>query len=149
MDLKTLIQDFLEKARIMQVATSRDNQPWACTVHFAYDEDMHLYWISTPERRHSKDLETNDKVAGTVVLPLVPGEPVRGIQFQGIAKRLEAEELKRGLTVIAARSGMKEERQQKIIDGTDGHTVYEITPTLFVLFDALNFPDDPRQEFKL
>ena len=149
MDLKKLIIDYLEHARLMQVATSKDNQPWVCSVYFAYDDELNLYWLSKLDRRHSLEIEQNEKVAGTIVLPHTPGDKVRGLQFAGIAKKLVGEELKQGLNVYAKRMGTKEEKQQSILDGTLGHTIYKIKPSVFVLFDEQNFLDNPRQEFML
>ncbi len=146
MDRKKLVKEYLESARLMQVATSVADQPWACSVYFAFDDDFNLYWLSKPTRRHSKEIAQNEKVAGTVVLPHYPGDKVRGIQFQGIAKELTGEEARAGLAVYSDRHGLRQERIEAILERTDGHTCYRITPTLFVLFDEVNFPDDPRQE---
>jgi uncharacterized protein YhbP (UPF0306 family) len=148
--LKTLIKEYLEKARMMQVVTARDNQPWACTVYFAYDDSLNLYWISSTTRRHSEEIRNNEKVAGTIVLPHTPGDKVRGIQFQGVAKELASkEEAIAGMKWYAKRYGMKPERVDAIVGNKDGHVCYKITPTSIVLFDEVNYPDDPRQEFRL
>ena len=150
MEIKQLITDYLKEARLMQVATSQDNQPWACTVYFAFDEDLNLYWISKTDRRHSKEIRNNEKVAGTIVFPHTPGDDVQGIQFQGIAKELtDKKEAIIGMKYYAERYGVKPERVNTILDGSDGHTCYKIMPDLYVLFDEVNFPDDPRQEYKL
>lgn len=145
-----MIKEYLEKARLMQVVTAKDNQPWACSVYFAFDDDLNLFWISTPERRHSKEIENNEKVAGTIVLSHTLGDKVRGLQFQGIAKRLTSkEEMQEGMNVYAKRMGMGEEKHTAILEGKNPHVPYKITPTLFVLFDEFNFPDNPRQEYIL
>ncbi len=150
MKLKKLIEEYLAKANLMQVATSRDNQPWACSVYFAYDEQLNLYWMSKPERRRSEELRLNEKVAGTIVLPHSPGDKVRGIQFQGVAKELRShEEIEQGMKYYASRLGMKSDRVQVVLQNKSDHFCYKITPTLYVLFDAENFPDDPRQELKM
>jgi uncharacterized protein len=149
MELRKLIEDYLKEAKMMQVATSKDNQPWACTVYFAFDEDLNLYWISTPDRRHSEEIRENEKVAGTMVLPHTPGDNVRGIQFQGVAKELTQVEAVEGMKYYAERYGLDKERVSAILDGKDGHVCYKITPSLYVLFDEKNFPDDSRQEYKL
>lgn len=134
----------------MQVATSKNNQPWVCSVYFAYDESFNLFWISLPTTRHSQELKANEKVAGTIVLPHTPGTPVRGLQFEGTAKELTTgKEFIHALDTYALRQAMKDERKQKIINGTDGHHVYMITPSTFILFDTKNFPDNPRQELNL
>lgn len=150
MDLRNIIQEYLQQARLMQVATAKDNQPWTCSVYFAYDNGLNLYWISLPSTRHSQEIKSNDKVAGTIVLPHNPGDKVRGLQFEGVAKELTTgEEFHHALDTYAARMGMKDERKENIAEGKDGHNVYMIKPTLFVLFDAFNFPVSPRQELQL
>jgi uncharacterized protein YhbP (UPF0306 family) len=149
-DVKKLIKEYLEKARLMQVVTAKNNQPWACSVYFAYDEKFNLYWISTPQRRHSQEIQENEKVAGVIVLPHTPGDKVRGIQLQGTAKQLTIpEEMQHGMDVYGSRMSMNEERKQKIIQGKDNHVPYQIIPTLIVLFDEVSFPDNPRQELHL
>lgn len=148
MIIKKLIKDYLNEARLMQVSTAKDNQPWTCSVYFAYDNDLNLYWISTPQRRHSQEIRENEKVAGVIVVPHTPGDKVRGIQFQGVAELLtNSEKIQHAMDTYATRMGMKEERKQKIIQGKDNHVPYRIKPTTFVLFDEVNFPDNPRQEY--
>ena len=149
MDLRKLITDYLQEARLMQVATAKDNKPWVCTVLFAYDENLNLYWISKPDTRHSQEIMTNEKVAGTIVSPSALGENVRGLQFEGIAKQATDEDMQKAMDVYAGRVGMKDERKQNILSGKEGHVAYMIKPTQFVLFDTLNFPDNPRQAFTL
>lgn len=148
--LKNLIEDYLKKATLMQVATSRNHQPWACSVYFAYDESMNLYWISKADRRHSKEIRNNKKVAGTIVLPHKSGDKVRGLQFQGVSKELSNKtEVKSALKYYSKRFKLSSERVKAIIENTDGHVCYSIKPSLFVLFDEVNYPTDPRQEYKL
>jgi uncharacterized protein YhbP (UPF0306 family) len=150
MDIRPLIKDYLNEARLMQVATARNDQPWACTVYFAFDDSLNLYWISTPTRRHSEEIRNNEKVAGTIVLSHTPGDDVRGLQFQGVARELtSSEESRKGMEFYGRRMGMSEERINKVVDGSDGHLCYVIRPTLFVLFDEVNFPEDSRQEYIL
>lgn len=149
MDLKKLIHEYLKEAHIMQVATSKDNQPWACTVYFAFDSELNLYWISSTKRRHSEELRNNEKVGGAVAIYHAPGEKVRGIQFEGVAKELTGEEAQKAMKHYTSRFEMKEERVKKIVEGSEDHLCYKITPKMFVLFDETNFPNDPRQEYEV
>lgn len=150
MDLKKRISDYLEKATLMQVATTINNQPWTCTVYFAFDDLLHLYWLSKPNARHSQELQTNNKVAGTIVLPHTYGDAVRGLQFQGNAHEItDKQSLERLLSSYAKRYSMTTERTHAIINSTDGHLLYRVRPSLFVLFDQVHFPDNPRQEYHL
>ena len=150
MNLRKLIEDYLKEAKMLQVVTSKNNQPWACTVYFAFDENLNLYWLSKPTNRHSEEIRNNEKVAGTIVLPHVPGDKGRGIQLQGIAKELNSRsEAEVGMKYYAKRFGLKLKRVKVILDGSDGHRCYKITPDYYVMFDELNFPDNPRQIYKL
>lgn len=150
MNLKKLIVDYLNSARLMQIATSRNDQPWVCSVYFAFDKQLRLYWLSKSDRRHSVEIQLNQKIAGSIVLPHAPGDKVRGIQFQGIAKELTGKSaISAGMNVYAKRFGMKEERIAAIISGTDGHACYQMIPSLYVLFDEVNFPEQPRQELAI
>lgn len=148
--LRNLIEDYLNEAKLMQVATSKDNRPWACSVYFAFDKDLNLYWISTPTRRHSMEINDNENVAGTIVLPHTPGDAARGIQFEGSAKKLTNKtEIFFGMKCYVKRFGMSKERMNEIIEGKDAHVCYKIAPKLYVLFDEVNFPDQSRREYKL
>ncbi len=148
-DLKTLITEYLKEAKLMQVATSKDGQPWVCSVYFAFDAEFNLYWISSPKRRHSREILENEKVAGTVVLPHNPGDDVRGIQFQGTAKEIVGKDAMPAVLLYAKRFGMSMLRVKNIVANKDGHVCYKIKPSLIVLFDEVNFPKEPRQEFWL
>lgn len=147
--VRKLIEEYLQNARMMQVATAKDNQPWACTVYFAVDENLNLYWISKTSRRHSEEIRNNEKVAGTIVLPHTPGDDVRGIQFQGVAKELSGEEAVTAMKCYAQRYGMNQDRVNAIVENKDGHVPYRITPNMYVLFDEVNFPDNSRQEYSV
>ena len=149
MNLKKLTKDYLQEAKMMQLATSVDNQPWVCNVWFAADEDLNIYWFSANNRRHSEEVRKNPRVAAAICLPHAPEDQPRGLQLEGLAKELNSNK-----DIAQARSVY----EGRIFDGKtiDGfmnhqerpHKFYEIKPTLFVLFDVVNFPDDPRQEWK-
>ena len=149
MKIRKLIEDYLKEAKILQVATSRNDQPWACTVYFAYDKDLNLYWISKSARRHSIELRDNENVSGVIVLPHTPGDKVRGIQLEGAGKELSGDEAREGMGYYSDRFGIDKENVSAILDGSDGHVCYKIIPRLYVLFDEVNYPDDPRREYKL
>lgn len=148
--LRKLIEEYLKEARLMQVATTKSNQPWACSLYFAYDGALNLYWISSTDRRHSEEIRNNKKVSGAIVLPHTPGDKVRGIQFQGTAEELlDKKRATAGMKDYAKRYGMGPKQIKAIVQNKDGHVCYKVTPSLYVLFDEVNFPKDPRQEYLL
>lgn len=134
----------------MQLATAVNNQPWVCSVWFAQDKDLNIYWFSSETRRHSKELLKNRKVAGVIVLPQTPKDPPRGLQFQGIAELLtKQEDIDKAISVYAGRIFSKEKIKEFMKSKAKPHKFYRIRPSQFVLFDAVNFPDDSRQELNL
>ncbi|MBI2414594.1 hypothetical protein HYV31_01965 [candidate division WWE3 bacterium] len=53
------------------------------------------------------------------------------------------------MLLYAKRFAMPMLRVNKIIAHKDAHVCYKIKPELIVLFDEVNFPKEPRQEFRL
>lgn len=137
-----LIRNYLKRSevQVMQLATVRDGQPWACTVHFWADDNMGFYWVSKPETRHSQEIEDGCKVAIAVVVNSV-GKPI-GIQAEGDAHVVEdAAELKHGVAGWASRHNRPTDLGVK--------KLYKFTPRIITLFDTQSFPQDPRKEWRL
>lgn len=150
MNLRKLIKEYLKEAKLMQLATSVDNQPWVCSVWFASDEDLNIYWISAETRRHSKEVMENQKVAGAIVLPQSPEDSPRGLQLQGIAEILtDQNDIEKAVSIFIGRIFSKEKIKEFINHKEKPHKFYRMESTKFVLFDVVNFPDNPRQEYKL
>lgn len=150
MKLRKLIEDYLKEAKLMQLATSVDNQPWICSVWFAADQDLNIYWFSSTTRRHSGEVIKNQKVAVAMVLPHTPKDPPRGLQLQGIAEALtEQADINKAISVYADRIFPKETIEELMQDKEKLHKFYRIKPTQFVLFDAINFGEYWRQEYNL
>ena len=151
MTVRKLIEEYLKEARLMQLATSVNNQPWVCSVWFAPDKELNIYWISSETRRHSQEVLKNNRVARAIVLPQTPQDKPRGLQFQGVAEELSGR--KEILNAIALYVGRgifsKEKVLQFMKDSETPHRFYRIKPTQFVLFDAVHFPNNARQELRL
>lgn len=148
--LLRLIKKYLKEAKLMQLATSIDNQPWVCSVWFAADDNMNIYWFSSINRRHSIELLKNKKVAAAIVFPQTPSDPPRGLQLEGTAKLLtNKSDIAKAISVykdrIFSESKIKEFAEHK----ERPHKFYKIKPKKYVLFDVVNFPKNPRQEYLL
>lgn len=149
MNLKQLIQQYLKDARMMHLATISQGKPWVCNVWFAADEDMNIYWFSAMTRRHSEEVAKDPHVAGSMCLPQTPEDPPRGLQFEGVAEMLTDEaDVEKAESVYIGRIFPKEKVQEFMAHSERPHKFYRIKPELLVLFDVVNFPDNPRQEYK-
>lgn len=142
MNVEKAIREYLPNILHMSLATCVNNKPWVCEVHFVYDDDLNLYWRSTPERRHSQEIAVNPHVAGNIVTQHGEGEKPRGLYFEGTAERLS------GLTeespeyqLFADRFGLGPE----ILDSP--HNFYKATVADWYVFDARE--SSPAQKYHL
>lgn len=151
MDVKQLINEYFAKTRMLQIATSVDNQPWNCTVYYAFDDSWNIYWISTPDRRHSKEVAINPKVSGVISFSQepYPKDGVQGLQFEGIAELLSGDEEEKASKLYIEQLDREATLLEDIRSGKNPHKFYKAKPTKFVLFDSVHFPDNSRKEISL
>ena len=152
MNLEKLIRDYLDEAKMMQIATVDVGQPWCCTVWYAHDKDLNLYWLSSKDRRHSKEIAKDNKVAGTIVIPHIQGsgEKVRGLQFQGVASETSGDSQVLGRDLYIEKYSREKDYHDEVLTDPDSEANwYIIKPSQIVLFDQINFPNEPRREFKV
>lgn len=134
----------------MQLSTAVDNQPWVCNVWFSADKDLNIYWFSATNRRHSKEVVKNNKVAAAIVLPHTPKDPPRGLQLQGVAEVVtNPKDIATATLLFAKRIFSKRQISDFMAMKDRPHRFYKIKPTQFVLFDTVNFPENSRQELNL
>lgn len=151
----TLAREYLSEAKLLQLATlGSSGQPWMCNVWYAYDSASDcLFFQSRRTRRHSLEILDDSRVAGAIVFgeQIGPGQTVRGITFEGVAKVLTDPD------VITAAYERYVTRWPHVRDGLraeqfmsdDGPGMYEVRLKRIVLFDEKNFPGDARQEIDL
>lgn len=148
MSPQNVIVSYLDEAKVMQLATSSNNQPWCATVYFAHDNAHNLYWISLPDSRHSRDIESNAFVSGAITRVTDYGEPLRGLQFEGTAQQItDPGHIKQFAEAYAERYN-RYSLPDEILQNSTPYRLYQIQPTLFVLFDQERFPDQPHQEWR-
>lgn len=145
-DARQLVVDYLTEQKLMQLATVGENGPWACNVWQAFDDDLNIYFFSSTTRRHSQDIEKDNRVAGVIAKPHELSDKPRAIQFSGVARKLTKSD-----DIVKARS-VYEERifdataiDKFMADPDQPHMFYRITPNKLLLLDTVNFPDNPRQ----
>ena len=149
-DLRALIVEYLQTTRMMQLATCIDDHPWCCNVWYGFDGDLNLYWFSSATRRHSIEVTRNPHVAGAIVLPQTPEDTPRGLQFEGIAERLTSDaDIERAKEVYVGRIFPAQRVAELRASPTKAHDFYRIIPSMFVLFDAVHYPDNSRREYRM
>lgn len=131
----------------MSLASSSNNKPWICEVHFVYDADLNLYFRSKFSRRHSQEIEENKNVAGNIIKQHNVGQEVRGVYFEGVTELLENV----GKDDVAYKLYCKRfdtgNEILKEAETEDGHKFYKIIVSRFYLFDSID--SNPGQKYEL
>ncbi|HEY2004432.1 MAG TPA: pyridoxamine 5'-phosphate oxidase family protein [Candidatus Saccharimonadia bacterium] len=137
METEAIIRQYIPQVIHMSLATCAGDRPWVCEVHFAFDEDLNLYFRSTPDRRHSREIAQNPNVAGNIVTQHHLNQRPRGIYFEGQAQQLTGVSTDSpAYKVISTRLGLG----PKIVDDANaesGHQFYQIKVSDWYVFDAL------------
>jgi uncharacterized protein YhbP (UPF0306 family) len=139
-DIEKAVRTYIDNTVHMSLATTRNNVPWICEVHFAYDDDLNLYFRSLPTRRHSLEIAENPVVAGNIIKQHELGEEVVGVYFDGSVRRLgPGDEQKLAYECIARRlranSGILLEAQHE-----DGHQFYKVSIKNWYIFGRFGAP---------
>lgn len=127
MDVEKIVRENIGATVHLSLATSSENKPWVCEVHFAYDDDLNLYFRSKESRRHSQEIAANPFVAGNIVKQFGLGEPVVGIYFEGTAELLKDVSVESPAFLALQKLGLKEEALSEAENDADGHRFYKIT----------------------
>lgn len=147
MDIKKLILAHLKKAKVMQLATSQNNQPYICSVYFVADDDLNVYWLSFPGRQHSQQIAANPKTALTV--PVKLDKPVIGVQATGNSRIFkEKEVVKTIIEKYIKKYNTGHDFYDNFLIGKNQHAMYRFIPEKFVLFDEVNFASQGKQEWQ-
>lgn len=145
-NLEQTIRDYLPDILHMSLATSRDNRPWVCEVHFGYDDELNLYFRSTTNRRHCLEIADNPHVAGNIVTQHGLGEKPRGIYFEGTAQLIDDNAEATKLFKVMERQGLPDAVLQETLK-PEGPKFYKITVETFYIFDARE--SKPAQKYQL
>lgn len=151
MNAKELLKKYLSETNVIQLATSQNDQPWVCTLHFYSDDEFNFYWISTETRKHSQQIKNNHNVAVAILVhENKPDEDyVIGITVSGQAEYV-GEQIDDAIgQAFLKKHGKDPALLTDIESGKNPHKFYRLIPDKIILFDSQNFPDKPRQEIAL
>ena len=115
-EIKQPIKEVLDKGYLMSIATIDDSGVWVCDVIFIHDNDLNIYWMSDPEVRHSQAIHKDSKVAGTITVSDA-GEDNFGIQFEGIAEKIEGNKHDLALRHYAKRKKVAPKESDDVLGG--------------------------------
>ncbi len=121
-DIKQRVREALEQGHLMSLGTVDSLGVWVADVGYMFDDNLNIYWMSSPNTRHSKAIELNGKVAASITISTKSKEDNLGLQLEGIAKKIDQ------LDFNIAKKTLRE-----------GSNWYMLVPTTVYLIDEKNF----------
>lgn len=106
LDIEKTIREYVSGLYHLSLATVDGAKPWVCEVHFAWDDELNIYFSSSINSRHAQEIEQNPKVSGNIVEQHSAGQRTRCVSFEGMAERLEnVDETHPGIAAYGKRHG--------------------------------------------
>lgn len=137
MDIENILRSNINNSFHLSLGTSRDGRPWVSEVHFAFDDELNLYFRSLSSRRHSQDIAANPNVAGNIVRQHSLEDEVLGVYFEGVAERLDPDKLGKAYDTLSQRLGVTSETIDEARTA-EGHQFYKITVKDWYVFGNLD-----------
>jgi uncharacterized protein YhbP (UPF0306 family) len=140
--------EIINQQKALQLATvSADGQPWVCSVYFVIHAGK-IYWLSFPERRHSKEIAANQKVAVTVAVH--QDTPVVGMQAEGDVHVVNnISEATSVLLAYVKKYGKGGKFIELMKRGSNHHRLYCMVPRVVMLFDERTPHESPYRQITL
>lgn len=133
-EVEAVVRAYIKPLVHLSLATVNGDAPWVCEVHFAYDDDLNLYFRSLTSRRHSQEIAKNPKIAGNIVKQFGVGERPTGVYFEGAAELMSAgNERIQALDLLKERLKIPQDIHSEA-EREDGHQVYKISAAKWYVF---------------
>lgn len=100
--LREAVLQYLDRHNVMTLATVGPAGPWAAAVFYVND-DLRLYFLSSPGSRHCQNLSTDPRAAATIQEDYRDWPDIKGIQLEGRVAQVEEGEV----ASVRARYGAK------------------------------------------
>jgi uncharacterized protein YhbP (UPF0306 family) len=82
----------------------QDGRPWVSPVYYAPAEYREFFWVSSPETRHSRNLQTRGDLSIVIFDSSAPIGTGRGVYMSASAHELAGDERAEGIDVFSRRS---------------------------------------------
>lgn len=124
--------------------------PWATPVWFATEDYRQLYWVSSPDARHSRNLAVRPELAMTVFDSTVQPLDGQAVYMSGTAIQVSGDDLEPGMAVysrVAADQGLPGWNVARVT-GDARLRLYRATVTEHHILDP-DVPADVRRQVTL
>jgi nitroimidazol reductase NimA-like FMN-containing flavoprotein (pyridoxamine 5'-phosphate oxidase superfamily) len=142
-DLDVLARGIIDDNRYMVIGTADEaGRPWVTPVYFAPDGYRTLYWLSSPERQHSRNVAARPEVSIVIFNSQVPIGQGQAVYMTATAAELTGGELERGIEIFSRVSQSHGAKAWSLEDaGAAGLRLYRAVVSEHWVLDPEERPD--------
>jgi hypothetical protein len=105
MDFDETARAIIDAGAYMTLATAdADGVPWASPVWFAPEDHRRFYWVSRPDRQHSRNLAARPRLSFVIFDSRAPIGTGQGVYVAAHGEQLSGDDAEHGIGVFSARS---------------------------------------------
>ena len=102
MDLDEVARALIDGNRYMVLGTADEGgRPWVSPVYYAPSGYSELYWVSSPEAQHSRNLAARRELSIVVFDSRAPVGEGQGVYMSAVAEQLTDADLDRGIEIFS------------------------------------------------
>ena len=102
MDLDAVARDIIDGNRYMVLGTADEGgRPWVSPVYYAPSGYSELYWVSSPEAQHSRNLAARPDLSIVVFDSQAPVGEGQGVYMSAVAEQLTGADLGPGIEIFS------------------------------------------------
>ena len=144
-DLDAVARAILDANHYMTLGTAdAAGHPWVSPVFFAADRYRDLYWISSPEATHSRNLAARPELSIVVFDSQAPVGTGQAVYMAATAAELAGPDLERGLQVYPGEAGLRAGARSISPDQVVAPAIYRLyraSVTEHLVLDPVAAPD--------
>ena len=100
--LDEVARAIIDGNRYMVLGTADESgRPWVSPVYYAPSGYADLYWVSSPEAQHSRNLAARPELSIVVFDSQAPVGEGQGVYMSAVAEELEGGEAERGIEIFS------------------------------------------------
>ncbi len=143
-DLGILARTIIDSNMYMVLGTADESgQPWVSPVYYASAEYKEVYWVSSPEVKHSRNIAMRPQVSIVIFDSQAPIGTGQGVYMSGIAEELTGAELDQGIAIFSRSSLAHGGHEWKLEDvgASTLYRLYRVTASEHWIRDPVGRPD--------
>jgi len=151
-DFRDMAQNVIESNRYMVLGTADEaGVPWVTPVWFAQSDYRRFIWVSSPDRRHSRNIRARPELSIVIFDSQVPVGSARAVYMSARAEELSGADLERDIAVFdtaGQAQGLSRRWALEDVLAPAPYRLYRATVSQHWVLDPGSSPDD-RAEITL